>query len=49
LKYITFTSDLERSGFSQEILFYLKDECPKKDVHFFQLESSKKNSFYEVS
>lgn len=49
LKYITFTSDLERSGFSQELLFYLRDECPKKDIHFFQLEGNQKSGFYEVS
>lgn len=49
MKYITFTSDLIRSGFSQQLLFYLRDECPKKDIHFFQLESQEKSGFYEVS
>lgn len=27
----------------------MRDECPKKDLHFFQLESQEKSSFYEVS
>ena len=38
LKAFTFCSDLEKNGFSLEILYYLKDQFTKKSIYFYQLE-----------